>query len=300
MNIFLSPSCQIHNIYAYGNTNEHVQCKRIADAVRDYLQGYDCNVKTAEQAWSIKQRAEEAKAFNADFYICIHTNAASNTAAKGAETYFYPTDTEGKALAEKLLNDITTLGIAKRRCIAQPTLGELLYPTCTRTYIEVDFHSNSERAKWIIENTTAIGECIAKSIVEYFCISKKKAEEKYCKVIAESPVILIEDAEKVKAELTASGYIVELREADKPTEGDTEDKPKEEEPTAESKTELKVGDKVKLLSDAVIYGTNSRFAGFVYNKNLFVRSINGNRIVVSTLSTGAVTGAVDKKYLIKL
>ncbi len=303
MNIFLSPSCQVHNIYAYGNTNEHVQCRRIAEAAMNYLQGYDCKVKMAEQAWSIMNRVVEAKAFNADFYICIHTNAAANTAAKGAETYFYPADTAGKAFAERLLNDITALGIAKRRCMAQTTLGELRYPACTRTYIEVDFHSNPERAKWIIENTEQIGERIAKSITEYFGIEKKQSKEnKFYRITAESPVMPLEEAEKTKAELTAKGYTVELKETDKPAADNTEDKPKEEDKKQEAgtKTELKVGDKVKLSPDAVIYGTNTRFAGFVYNKNLFVRSVNGNRVVVSTLSVGAVTGAVDKKYLIKL
>ena len=32
--IYLSPSSQINNIYAYGNTNEMVQCNKIAEAAK--------------------------------------------------------------------------------------------------------------------------------------------------------------------------------------------------------------------------------------------------------------------------
>ncbi|MBR6916696.1 MAG: hypothetical protein IKN38_00795 [Clostridia bacterium] len=62
---------------------------------------------------------------------------------------------------------------------------------------------------------------------------------------------------------------------------------------------IEVGDKVRLKSDAVVYGTTSRFASWVYDTVLIVREIAGNRVVVSTKPVGAVTGAVDRKYLVK-
>lgn len=65
---------------------------------------------------------------------------------------------------------------------------------------------------------------------------------------------------------------------------------------APSKT-INVGDRVKLLKNATIYGTNKKFAEFVYNSILFVREIKQNRVVISTLAEGAVTGAVDIKYI---
>lgn len=60
---------------------------------------------------------------------------------------------------------------------------------------------------------------------------------------------------------------------------------------------LKIGQKVTMRRDAPIYGMVGHFADWVYDSVLFVREINGNRIVVSTKKTGAVTGAVDAKYL---
>lgn len=63
---------------------------------------------------------------------------------------------------------------------------------------------------------------------------------------------------------------------------------------------LAVGDKVKLASGAPTYGTSKQFQSWVYSSTLYVREISDNRIVISTLKSGAVTGAVDKKYLTKI
>lgn len=67
----------------------------------------------------------------------------------------------------------------------------------------------------------------------------------------------------------------------------------------DEKEAFAVGDKVKLTSNAVVYGTNKKFASWVYDRKLYVRKINGNKITVSTLKIGATTGVVDKKYLVK-
>lgn len=291
MNIFLSPSNQTANIYAYGNTNEHVQCQKIAQAAYDYLtKNYSCNVKIAEREWGIGKRAEEAKAFEADFYIAIHTNAFDST-VKGVETYYFDGDKMGQAFSAKLLTDIASIGIVKRRTAAR-TYGELITPTCTRAYVEVDFHSNPERAKWIIENTTLIGERIAKSIVEFFSILPVETEtQEMCRIVAESPVMPLADGKKAMEELTKQGYTVEL----KPVVPEINEEHKQEDIQ-----QLKVGDTVKLLADAVAYGTEKKFSSWVYGRTLYVRELNGSRAVVSTVAAGAVTGAVDVKYLIRV
>lgn len=63
---------------------------------------------------------------------------------------------------------------------------------------------------------------------------------------------------------------------------------------------LKVGDKVTMAKGAYVYGTTKTFSSWVYKSTLYVRAISGNKVTVSTVKTGAVTGNVDKKYLTKV
>lgn len=66
-----------------------------------------------------------------------------------------------------------------------------------------------------------------------------------------------------------------------------------------AKKNIKKGDKVKLTSKAVVYGTTTRFASWAYKSTFYVRSIDGARAVIAPKLSGDITGAVDKKYLIK-
>lgn len=61
-----------------------------------------------------------------------------------------------------------------------------------------------------------------------------------------------------------------------------------------------VGDTVKMSADATVYGKNTKFAAWVYSSKLYVRQVDGDRIVISTQKTGAVTGTTHKKYLTKI
>ncbi len=72
---------------------------------------------------------------------------------------------------------------------------------------------------------------------------------------------------------------------------------KEQTPLPPQELLFEIGDKVRLDSTAVVYGKSTRFAPFVYNSTLYVRDIQGDRVVISTQKTGAVTGAVNIKYL---
>lgn len=62
---------------------------------------------------------------------------------------------------------------------------------------------------------------------------------------------------------------------------------------------IKIGDVVRIASNATIYNSRKKFSPWVYYTDLFIRDINENRIVISTEKTGAVTGAVHRKYIIK-
>lgn len=100
-----------------------------------------------------------------------------------------------------------------------------------------------------------------------------------------------------KNRLTDAGYDYNAvqSEVDKILSGNSQ----VQEPEPPAKPSLQIGDSVRLDSNAVVYGKTTRFAPFVYNSNLFVRDIQGDRVVISTQKTGAVTGAVDIRYINK-
>lgn len=101
------------------------------------------------------------------------------------------------------------------------------------------------------------------------------------------------NADNMVAKLKASGFDAIIV-ADKNA---VEEAPK---PTPKPEITFKAGDTVKMSTDATVYGKTTRFASWVYKSTLYVRQVNGSRIVVSTNKTGVVTGAVDKKYLTKI
>ena len=105
-----------------------------------------------------------------------------------------------------------------------------------------------------------------------------------------------ENAEKCLAKAKAAGFTDAFIKAETvPTAEKTEtETPKEPEVV------LAVGDKVKMAANAPVYGKTTKFSSWVYETLLYVREIKGSRVVVSTQKTGAVTGAVDKKYLTKV
>lgn len=64
-------------------------------------------------------------------------------------------------------------------------------------------------------------------------------------------------------------------------------------------TSLSIGNRVKLTSGAKYYNGKS-IPSWLFEAVLYVREIDGDRVVISTAKTGDITGAVNKKYLKKV
>ena len=69
-------------------------------------------------------------------------------------------------------------------------------------------------------------------------------------------------------------------------------------PTTAVSNTIKVGDKVKLASNAV-YTNGSKVPAWVRAVKVYVRAIKGSNVTISILKTGAITGIVNKKYIKK-
>ena len=170
--VFLSPSNQYDNRYAYGDTTEGVQCGKIAKACKVALERNNIEVMLMHDE-SMQVKCQKSNAFSAGLHVPIHTNAA-NGKVSGTRMFCYSANGEGMKACKAIFNMLAPITPGTSENIKVDTsLYEVRMPKAPTAYIEVDFHDNPTSAKWIVENTTLIGETIAKGICNYFGITYK-------------------------------------------------------------------------------------------------------------------------------
>ena len=164
--VYLSPSDQTNNTYAYGGTAESIQCGKIAEACRKALERCGVSVKVGHMI-SMQQKCSESNAFGADLHVPIHTNAF-NGKVRGTRMFCYDTKGKGMAACKAIFAELAPLTPGESENIkADPSLYEVRVPAAPTAYTECEFHDSVEGAKWIVENTDKIGEAIAKGICKY-------------------------------------------------------------------------------------------------------------------------------------
>lgn len=170
--IYLSPSDQTSNAYAYGNTTEAIQCRRIADALEVALKRCGFEVKNNKSS-SMAARVAESNSWDADLHVPLHTNAF-NGKVSGTRIFTYDTAGKGYQCAKKVFAYLapTTPG-ASESISADATLYEVRFTTAPCVYIESEFHDVAIVAKWIIEHVEAIAEAICRGICDYFGVAYK-------------------------------------------------------------------------------------------------------------------------------
>lgn len=169
--IYLSPSMQKNNAYAYGNTNEMEECNKIAEEAKKALESCGFEVKKAVKGQSMAESIKESNCWNADLHIPIHTNAA-NGSCDGTLVMVYSNSEKNLTPANAIYDSVfeVTPGKTHRAIQSRPDLAELCQTKATAVYIECEFHDNPEIAKWIINNTSILGQAIAKGVCDYFKI----------------------------------------------------------------------------------------------------------------------------------
>lgn len=162
--IYISPSNQDGNKYAYGNTTEDVQCGKIAKALEAALKR--CGFQTkVEQYLTAQQRCKNSDAWGADMHVPIHTNAYNGNVG-GTRIFYY---NAGKEACECVFEFLAPISPGASENVSRNTTWiETKTPKAISVYIEVEFHDVAACAKWIIEHTTEIGEAICKGICKYY------------------------------------------------------------------------------------------------------------------------------------
>lgn len=170
--VYLSPSDQTRNSYAYGNTTEAVQCGKIAEACRVALIRCGIEVKVGHMI-SMAEKCGQSNAFGADLHVPIHTNAF-NGKVRGTRMFCYNSDGEGYKACKSIFAVVAPLTPGTSENIkVNAELYEVRVPVAPTAYIECEFHDNVDSAKWIIEHTSDLGEAIAHGICNYFGVEYK-------------------------------------------------------------------------------------------------------------------------------
>ena len=217
--VFLSPSNQYDNVYAYGNTTEGVQCGKIADACKIALERSGVDVMLMHDE-SMQEKCAASNAFDADLHVPIHTNAF-NGKVMGTRMFCYNTG-KGMAACKAIFARVSPLSPGTSENIqVNQNLYEVRVPAAPTAYLECEFHDTVEGAKWIVDNTTAIGEAIARGICDYFGVTFKEPEQpKPAKPVTTDTLYRVqvgafavrENAEKMLARLKAAGFEGFIRE----------------------------------------------------------------------------------------
>ena len=131
--VVLDPGHDASHTGAYGNgVNEEVATLKIAKACKEELEQYadvtvyltregaacpypEVGTGKGSNVTDIKKRVEWAKIKGANVFVSIHLNAVDNIPdANGAEVYYPSSSTEGKEIAQDILNKLVELGLHNR------------------------------------------------------------------------------------------------------------------------------------------------------------------------------------------
>lgn len=174
--VYISPSDQVSNAYAWGNTNEHVQCQKIAEAEAAALRRSGVEVQVAALGATMAQRCAQSNGFGADIHNCVHTNAC-NGKVMGTRLFCYSIPGKGYDACKAVFNELAPLSPGTSENIQVNPIYEVRVPDAPSVYCECEFHDTVEGAKWIVEHTTDIGEAIAKGLCKYLGVKYVPAKQ---------------------------------------------------------------------------------------------------------------------------
>ena len=220
--IFISPSNQTRNLYAYGNTTEAIQCGKIGATLQTALERCSFETKLM-QYYSMADRVAAADKWGADLYIPVHSNAY-NGKVSGTRLMAYNLTGAGYKACKAIFAQLAPITPGTSESItAAPGLYEIKHPAAPTAYIEVDFHDNTTAAKWIVEHTQDIAEAICRGVCDcfgYTYVAPKQEPPEKPKEDEASDVLYHvqlgafakkENAEKLSEQLKEDGYEVYIK-----------------------------------------------------------------------------------------
>ena len=179
--IYLSPSNQDGNIgvRSVGYTNEMAEMNDLTDYVEEALKNKGVKVYRNNPNGNINLWNSEAKYYNCDFKLAIHSNASGSHTTYGIETWIDEQGSFSYSLGNIIQKDLVNIYYNKEdekanRGVkyANGALGEAndnYFPF--GILVEVAHHDYKEDALWIMSNKKLIGETLANSMLDNFDIN---------------------------------------------------------------------------------------------------------------------------------
>ncbi|MGG1686095.1 N-acetylmuramoyl-L-alanine amidase [Pseudalkalibacillus sp. NRS-1564] len=119
----------------------------------------------------LRERSNIANNLNADAFISVHTNAASE-AAHGIETYWYDkySSAESKALAESIQKRLIEVTEARDRGVKNQSFSVIRESRMASVLVEVGFLTNNEEYKLLLTQSyrEELAEGIYQGVLDYY------------------------------------------------------------------------------------------------------------------------------------
>lgn len=153
---------------------------RMTKAIEKELIALGCTViltRNTDCFLSLAERVKTAKKNQAEVFLSIHRNAFTTSDANGTEVWIAQKDNRSsKALAEKLLMELSQVGIQRNRGIKTGDFYVLRNATSPACLLELGFLSNQKDNELFELHFDAYAKAIAKAIVS-FCGKEEPQKE---------------------------------------------------------------------------------------------------------------------------
>ena len=117
---------------------------------------------------SLRARVSDANAWGADYFISLHTNAATASSATGSEAFVYSSPSVAYDFAQDILRRMTeATGLSNRGVFARPGLYVLRKTAMPAVLVELGFITNPSDAVLMNENPQLFARGIYQGILDY-------------------------------------------------------------------------------------------------------------------------------------
>ena len=117
---------------------------------------------------SLRLRVADANAWGADYFISLHTNAATAASATGSEAFVYSEPSSAFDLGEDILRRMSEVtGLNDRGTFVRPGLYVLRKTAMPAVLVELGFITNPSDARLMNENPELFATGIYQGILDY-------------------------------------------------------------------------------------------------------------------------------------